>query len=100
MENGQVTNFEALLQQIFAKADACKTAEEAEELYDREPRGSDAERIYMARWVELAKAEAIAKAAACKTEEEAEELYNNAPAESDAERIYEARWMELHVAGQ
>ncbi len=40
-----------------AKAAACTTIEAVLELYIRAPSGSDAQAVYKARWVELAKTE-------------------------------------------
>jgi hypothetical protein len=69
--------FEDLVEQIKAKAAACKNLKSADLLYINAPAGSQAERMYFTRKAQLSAPEAYSKALSCMTEEEARIQYGN-----------------------
>jgi hypothetical protein len=60
------------------------TAQEAGVAYDNAPRGSEAKRLAMEKWLTFAT-----------TAQEAQEAYNNAPGGSEAERLAMEKWEDL-----
>lgn len=81
------------LMDIAAKklAKKCKTAIEAEDLYDSSDSSTKASSIYKNRYTELANRDAMK----CKTIEDVERLFYSVPSDTHVQAIYAERWKEL-----